>query len=181
VAIKRSITPADVIAVAERELRKRMPELPEDFQVSLAQEIRVGLPSVFSSEEVSITAVPHTTLKVGRCQMNVTVKTESAPSTTFPVYLDVRSIRTSLSTPQIIQPVTSVNPLSPISSPVVVKVRQRVNLLVKGKNVIISAIGEAQQDGRVGDMIRVMNIDSKKVITGKVVSAGTVELELGGQ
>jgi flagella basal body P-ring formation protein FlgA len=44
----------------------------------------------------------------------------------------------------------------------------------------VIAEGEAQQDGRVGQTIRVVNRESKKVVTGRVSGPGVVDVEAGG-
>lgn len=62
-------------------------------------------------------------------------------------------------------------------NPILVKTRQQVRLIVRLGTVHVTATGEALQDGRAGQLIRVRNIDSKKTITGKVIGEGIVEIE----
>jgi flagella basal body P-ring formation protein FlgA len=59
----------------------------------------------------------------------------------------------------------------------VVKPQDAVRLLVKVGGLKVTAAGQALQEGRVGQLIRVQNVDSKKVILGRVVEAGLVEVE----
>ena len=51
-----------------------------------------------------------------------------------------------------------------------------VNLVARGDGLSISVLCEAMQDGRPGDVIRVKNLDSQVVRTGKVISANEVEV-----
>lgn len=51
-----------------------------------------------------------------------------------------------------------------------------VNLIARGGGLAISVQAEAMQDGRPGDVIRVRNLDSKQIRTGKVISANEVEV-----
>lgn len=59
---------------------------------------------------------------------------------------------------------------------VVVKRQSRVSLIAKVGDLIITVRGEALQDGKVGDTIRVQNIESKTVLQGRVLSAEEVEI-----
>lgn len=57
-----------------------------------------------------------------------------------------------------------------------VKAREMVRLLVRIGTVRVSALGEAQQEGRLGQTIRVRNIDSGKTVSGRVVDRNLVEV-----
>ena len=46
--------------------------------------------------------------------------------------------------------------------------------------MMVRANGEAMQDGKVGQPIKVENVESKKVVTGTVTGPGAVDIELGG-
>jgi flagella basal body P-ring formation protein FlgA len=63
-----------------------------------------------------------------------------------------------------------------INRPFVIKRQDRVQMTAKVGNLNISVRGEAQQDGRVGDTIRVQNVESKTIVMGKVVAADEVEI-----
>jgi len=63
---------------------------------------------------------------------------------------------------------------------VAVKPRQSVRMVVHLGPVNVVAEGEAQQEGRVGQTIRVVNRASKKVVIGRVSGPGVVEVEPGG-
>lgn len=58
-----------------------------------------------------------------------------------------------------------------------VKSRSPVKMIVRLGSINVVANGEALQDGKIGDRIRVQNLDSKKVIVGKVTAPDTVEVE----
>lgn len=58
----------------------------------------------------------------------------------------------------------------------VVKTRDRVRLVVRLGSVQVHALGEAEQDGAMGQLIRVRNIDNGKSLIGRVVDAGLVEV-----
>ncbi|WP_020473201.1 flagellar basal body P-ring formation chaperone FlgA [Zavarzinella formosa] len=59
----------------------------------------------------------------------------------------------------------------------VVRNKQPVKMLVRLGAVNVVANGEALQGGKTGDLIRVQNIDSKKVVVGRITGPDTVEVE----
>jgi flagella basal body P-ring formation protein FlgA len=60
-------------------------------------------------------------------------------------------------------------------STVVVERNQTITIRVHRGGLFITAIGMTLQKGRVGEYIRVRNIDSKRIIVAKVCEDGTVE------
>jgi flagella basal body P-ring formation protein FlgA len=66
--------------------------------------------------------------------------------------------------------------MSYIDLPIVIKRNQQVNIIARGKYFIVKAKGKALQNGRLGEIIRVRNIDSKKTIWAKVISSEEVEV-----
>jgi flagella basal body P-ring formation protein FlgA len=66
---------------------------------------------------------------------------------------------------------------SSVSAPqpqVVIKRDQIVAMRLEGLGFRLSTVAQALQDGRCGDCIRVMNIDSKRVVTVRVTQDGSV-------
>lgn len=81
----------------------------------------------------------------------------------------------------------SVRPLMPVklsdaessrsaANAVLVKRRDRVRMVAKIGSHSISTTGEAQQEGRLGDTIRLQNIESKSFVQGRVTAANEVEI-----
>lgn len=60
---------------------------------------------------------------------------------------------------------------------ILVKQQDTVKLVARVGSMRVTATGEALQEGRAGQLIRVRNLDSKKILTGRVVSRGTVEVD----
>ena len=60
--------------------------------------------------------------------------------------------------------------------PVVVKQREVVRLVARAGSLRVTATGEALQDGRVGQMIRVRNVDSKIIVLGRVLDRSRIEV-----
>ena len=58
---------------------------------------------------------------------------------------------------------------------IVVKRNQGVVMRIAGPTFVITGQGTAQQDGHTGDYIKVRNVDSRKIVTARVMFDGTVE------
>ena len=76
----------------------------------------------------------------------------------------------------------SIRPGQPIRQawfkiPPVVKRGQRVRVVAVRGAIRISTMGEALNNAGKGAFVRVRNLDSRKIVTGKATEAGTVELE----
>jgi len=60
-----------------------------------------------------------------------------------------------------------------------VKSGQPLRLIVRLGAMDVVAMGEALQGGGAGDLIRVRNVESKKILTGRVTGPRTVEVDAG--
>lgn len=59
--------------------------------------------------------------------------------------------------------------------PVVIERNQNVVIKIERGSLIVTAMGKAIQEGKLGECIKVKNIDSQRVIQAKVNEDGTVE------
>ena len=59
--------------------------------------------------------------------------------------------------------------------PILVKRSQKVVMRVRGPGFLIIGLGQAMQDGRRDDHIRIQNVDTRRVITARVAPDGVVE------
>lgn len=64
-----------------------------------------------------------------------------------------------------------------IDFPPMVKRRDKVTIQARRGGLLLTAAGEAKEDGQEGDMIRVINLGSRKVVLGRVTAPGLVEVE----
>lgn len=60
------------------------------------------------------------------------------------------------------------------SNEVLIKTRDLVRMIVQVGAVQVVASGEAQQDGKMGDLIRVRNVDSNRIVNARIEAAGVV-------
>ncbi len=64
-----------------------------------------------------------------------------------------------------------------LTPPILVRRGEVVTIQVQTPNILITTLGLAKQEGRRGDMIRVENIQSRKMIYAKVISKHLVTVE----
>jgi flagella basal body P-ring formation protein FlgA len=64
-----------------------------------------------------------------------------------------------------------------VELPPLVKRKDVVVILAEAPGLSISTLGEVQENGRLGDRIRVTNLDSRKRIYARVVDATTVKVD----
>ncbi len=65
---------------------------------------------------------------------------------------------------------------SSLEVPPVIKRGKLVRILAEGPGFLVSAVGEARQDGRPGEIIRVRNLSSKREVFARVIDAETVRV-----
>lgn len=65
-----------------------------------------------------------------------------------------------------------------VGKPVIVRRNARVNMIYKSGILEISAWGRAMEAGGEGDVISIMNLDSRKRVQGRILPSGAVEVGL---
>jgi len=65
--------------------------------------------------------------------------------------------------------------VGPVKPKVLLKRNQNVVIKIDRLGLLITAIGKAMQDGRIGEYIKVRNVDSHRIILAKVSEDGSVE------
>jgi hypothetical protein len=189
---RRQITADEVVAAARAELLRRLAVPHDTITVELARPIAVKLPEVPIDESIMITAQPHGSLPAaGRAQMDVVISSQGNRLLALSVLFDVKQVSASAdpNNAGLVMPTSggSPNRIPPTTAagPVLVRNQQRVTMQVRSGELVVTAVGEAQQEGRLGQSILVKNVDSKKMITARVSGPATVEVDLptptGGQ
>lgn len=146
---------------ARQELVRRLGTPKEDLFIDVVQGVQAKLPATTAADQVELVAVPNGgAVKLGRTQMNVTIKVNGERKLAVPVFLQATEAKAG-------------------GDAVVVKAKQRVTMTCKIGDLEVTAAGEAMADGRVGQPIKVTNLDSKKVVSGIVSGPGTVEIDVG--
>jgi len=65
---------------------------------------------------------------------------------------------------------------SDLRYPILVKRNQLVDIVYRRGTLVIRGEGRALRDGGIGEAIRVQNLDSRMIITGRVGASGQVEV-----
>ncbi|MGJ8562369.1 MAG: flagellar basal body P-ring formation chaperone FlgA [Alphaproteobacteria bacterium] len=65
-----------------------------------------------------------------------------------------------------------------VGNPVVVRRNSRVSMIYRAGGLEISAWGRALDEGGAGDIISIMNLDSRKRVQGRILESGSVEVGL---
>ncbi len=63
-----------------------------------------------------------------------------------------------------------------LETPPIIKRGALVRIVARGEAFTVSALGEARQDGRTGEVIRVRNLSSKREVFARVIDSRTVEV-----
>jgi hypothetical protein len=177
------------VAAARAELPRRLAVPPESVAVDLVRPVAVKLPEVPAGQPVTITAQPRGPLAaVGRAQMDVTIVAGGEKVLSLAVLFEVKPADAKApdakppdpGAPGAVVPAGGIPAAQqpPAAGAVLVRPRQRVSMQVRSGELTVTAAGEAQQEGRLGQSILVQNVDSKKMITARVTGPGTVEIEL---
>lgn len=184
---RRAVTADEVIAVARAELLRRLPGPADAVSAEPVAPIVARLPEVPAGEPPVITATPHgRAVGPGRNQMDVVITSGGEKLLALAVLFEVKpaavGVAARMPAPAggVVQ-AGGVMPAAPAAQPaaeVVVKPRDRVTMVVRLGATSVSAVGEAQQAGAVGQSISVQNVDSKKLVTARVTGPGVVEVEL---
>jgi flagella basal body P-ring formation protein FlgA len=106
----------------------------------------------------------------GKAREVVQVVCQVAEAESTPIYLARE--RTAIRPALYSAPVPAAAP--PDARPALIKTRDSVKLIALIGPARVEALGEATQDGRVGEMIRVRNVESGRIVHGRVESDGTV-------
>ncbi|MBY0455838.1 MAG: flagella basal body P-ring formation protein FlgA [Gemmataceae bacterium] len=200
--VRRAVTSDEVFAAARAVVLRDFPD--GEVLVELARPLVVKLPDILAQERPDIRAKtqgrPGAT---GRTQVDVTIECGGEQLLSCAVLLDVKPLGrtdpaiprtptappvtppgTPTGTPPGAAVVTASATGTPTATPtqgpneILVRPRQRVEVTIQSGGLKIMMVGEAQQAGKLGDTVQVLNTDSKKVIGAKVVGAGKLELDL---
>ncbi len=162
------LTPEAVEEAARQELIRRLGVSPSEVFVDVVKPVVVKLPATTAADVVELTAVPVSgAVKLGRTQVDVTIKVNGERKLMLPVFLQASATGV-------------VQAKAEKAEDLLVKAKQRVNMTAKVGDLRVTAAGIAAEGGKLGQSVRVENVDSKKVVTAVVTGPGEVEIDLGG-
>lgn len=152
----------NVIVTAHGE---RLRQVPVYFDVKLFQQVAVAVRRIEPGEALGVQ-----NLRFER----MAVEGFAAPLTAADD-LTGRRAKRALPAGQVIAAADAEVPAA--QAPVLVKARELVRVMTRVGPLTLTVLGEAQQDGREGQIIRVRNTDSGRVVQGRVIAPSLVEVE----
>ncbi len=99
------------------------------------------------------------------------------PSSQDRSWFEGKSLLQALPEGQILKP-ADLSATAPVKeNPILIRQRELVKITARVGGFMIHTTGEAMQEGRSGELIRVRNLDSKSMILARVLDKGAVQLE----
>lgn len=132
------------------------------LDVRLFQDVVVAARSLAANELIAPDSIKYERMDIGRLSQG---------------YMTSLADVTGLQARRTISPGTPLNKYM-LAKPDVVKRGAMVSILVRLGDMEVTAAGEAMQSGSVGDIIRVRNVNSKKVVTAQVLDGTSVLISL---
>jgi flagellar basal body P-ring formation protein FlgA len=175
------VTLRKILAAAERALRADYPGDTSVLTLVPHRGIEVPAIDLRAGEVVRYQAKAKTPLaSSGRAAIDVTLSVNGKVREVVAAFFEM--IPLELPVPSAAKERSAIRPAS-FSSPVLpardflIKSGDNVKLIAKVGSARLEALGEAQQNGRVGDVIRVRNVESSRVVHGRVEPSGMVLVE----
>lgn len=75
------------------------------------------------------------------------------------------------------EPAPQPQPVRPVAAPIIVKKGDSVRVMYISDGMTLSVKGRAMEDGRVGQTIRLTNVDSNRVLDARITGAGSALIQ----
>jgi flagellar basal body P-ring formation protein FlgA len=175
------ITFRRLLGVAEHAVRTGYPGNP-GAAMTAGKGIVVPLIDTHPTDRVRFEAVVKGTVPLsGRVGVDVSLLVNGKKREVVPFYLDIVppavAAKSSGTREQPVRTAANWTPGPVNSTPATIKAKDNVKLVVAIGDARIEATGEALEDGRIGQVIRVRNADSNRIVHGRVEASGIVAVE----
>lgn len=171
------ITQRQLLAAAESTVRQKYPG--DDARVSVRPTKPIVLPDLDIRPDDRVQFATHLLPAVPRAgvvRADISIVVNGKPRSVVPVHLELDVTATPAKGSR--SPTPAFNPPpAPAPLEVIVKQRDLVKLVATIGSVRIVTTGEAMQDGKMGDVIRVRNIESNRVVNGRIDARGVVSVD----
>jgi flagellar basal body P-ring formation protein FlgA len=134
------------------------------------------VPMTFQWKKLVRVAVVARPLEPRRSLMSDDVRVEQRPATEVPP--DAMTDVGDMAELEVVRPVQPGEILTPrvVRPRIAVKRGELVTLVLEGAGFRITTQGQANEDGRRGDSVRVLNVSSKREVMGRVEGGGLVRV-----
>ncbi len=162
-----------VLGSAERALMEKYPG--DNTNVTMTPHKGVEVPVLAIGPMDELHAAPRVKAPVpssGLAHVDVAILVNGKTREVVPVTFDIEVIHKKA-------PRTGQGSFSPNVRPAetkdyLIKTRDNVKIVARVGSASIEAVGEAQQDGQVGQIIRVRNVESNRIVHGRIEASGIV-------
>lgn len=154
-----------VLRVVRKAAGQRTADVPVQVDVRHFEDVAMATKPIARGHVIALSD-----LEMGR--QDVTLLTGYCTS---PEQLVGQKAKRILPAEQVVR-VVDVEPVARAVEPVLVKRRDRVKAIARSGVLLVTVAGEAMQDGKLGEVIKVRNADSNSFLYGRVMSATEVEV-----
>jgi hypothetical protein len=164
----QELTEETLVATASQLVRRRLPRYADDVNILLAMPVKIPNFPIGLKDRIHLEAeFPPGNEVLGLIQVTVAVFKNGERLANIPVCLNVSYL----------QRASAADMEAEAARPILIKGHDMVRLVARIGRMRIMARGEALQEGRLGEVIRVRNVDSDKIVSGRIAEAGMVEVD----
>jgi Chaperone for flagella basal body P-ring formation len=162
------VTEDSLVSVAGQLVQRRLPKYADNVSILLAMPVEVPTLAIGSKDRIHLEAeLPQGKEPLGLIRVPVIVFKNGERLASIPVNLNVSYV----------QRASAAEMDAEAEHPILIKGHDLVRLVARIGDIRVMARAEALQEGRAGEVIRVRNIDSDKIVSGRVAEAGVVEVD----
>lgn len=171
-----ALTEARVVEAGRQLLQQQVAAVAQPLAIRSAGPVLIPALKVGPRSQVRLHAeMTPTRVTVGATPVDVSVLIDGQARAVIRTWFDVQPTEQPVA--RIVFDPSADGQAPSVNGPVVVRGRDRVRMVAHIGGSQIIAAGEAMEDGRVGQSIRLRNIDSNKTVIGRVVGPNLVEVE----
>jgi hypothetical protein len=155
------LTEQEIVKAAQQAVIQRLKVDPADVEFRLLEGVHLPAVNIAPEDSIRLVVDPPATALKGKTRIDVGIFVNEQRRGVATVVMDIAVSREA----------------PPVEDEVVIHPRDNVKVVARVGNLRVTITGEAQQDGKVGQMIRVRNTDSGKIVVGRVLDRSNVEVE----
>jgi Chaperone for flagella basal body P-ring formation len=155
------LTEQEIVKAAQQAVMQRLKADPKDVEFRLLEGVHLPAVNIGPEDCIRLVVDPRATATKGKTRIDVAIFVNDQRRGVATVVMDIAVS----------------GEVPPLEDEVVIHPRDNVKVVARVGNLRVTVTGEAQQDGKVGQMIRVRNTDSGKIVVGRVLDRSIVEVE----
>lgn len=176
---ENAISPRKIALAAERIVRSRHSGDPRRTNITAQRAILAPTIELGPNDRTSLDATIQGRIpSEGKVRVDVSVGVNGRVREVIPITVEITShdANIDLTADPRVRPAAYPERASS-GKDVAIKTRDIVKIIAQVGAARLEASGEAQQDGRLGDVIRVRNLESSRIVSGRIESRGIVVVD----